>query len=70
MQEIYTYRLEVGGQIEQEELNKTSPLEVTVERAEKTTTLFSIHTDQSGLVGLIRHLHGQGYVLLTVSRNR
>ena len=31
-------------------------------------TLFTVRTDQSGLVGLLRHLHGPGFMLLCVSR--
>jgi hypothetical protein len=33
-----------------------------------TTTLSGIVTDQAGLLGLIRHLHGLGIVLLSVER--
>jgi len=32
------------------------------------TTLSGINADQAGLVGIIRHLHGLGIVLLTVER--
>lgn len=32
------------------------------------TTLSGIVTDQAGLVGLLRHLHGLGVVLLSVER--
>ncbi len=32
------------------------------------TTLSGIVTDQAGIVGLIRHLHGLGIVLLSVER--
>ncbi len=32
------------------------------------TTLAGIVTDQAGIVGLIRHLHGLGVVLLSVER--
>jgi hypothetical protein len=32
--------------------------------------LCTVCTDQSGLVGVIRHLHRQGFVLLSVTRKR
>ena len=41
---------------------------MTVVRAASEATLLSIGTDQSGLIGLIRHLHGLGFVLLSVNR--
>ena len=36
--------------------------------AERDTAVshFSVHTDQSGLIGLMRHLHGRGFVFLSV----
>ena len=37
-------------------------------REEVVTTLSGIITDQAGLVGLIRHLHGLGLALLSVER--
>ena len=68
MQEIYTYHIEVQGQVNEDEFNVTSPLRVTVRRANTASTLLTLHADQSGLVGLIRHLHHQGFVLLSLSR--
>ncbi|MBN1315964.1 MAG: hypothetical protein JXA42_10865 [Anaerolineales bacterium] len=70
MQQICTYHIEVRGQVEENGLNKMSPLEMKVVRADAAATLFQIRTDQSGLVGLIRHLHGRGFVLLSVIRKR
>ena len=49
--------------------NATSPLQMTVVRVDMAATLFTICADQSGLIGLIRHLHGQGFVLLSVYRD-
>ena len=48
-------------------IDATSSLEMTVERADADATLFTVRTDQSGLVGLLRHLHGLGFVLLSVN---
>jgi hypothetical protein len=66
MQELNTYRIEIQGQIEEKNFNATSPYRITKVRANPDVTLFTICTDQSGLVGLIRHLHQQGYVLLSI----
>ena len=68
MQETYIYHIEVQGQVEENDFNTTSPLRVTIARADIESTLFTLHADQSGLVGLIRHLHHQGFVLLSLAR--
>jgi hypothetical protein len=56
--------------MDENDLNAMSPLEMTVIRGDTAATLFTICADQSGLVGLIRHLHGRGFVLLSVTRER
>jgi hypothetical protein len=43
---------------------------MTVVRMDTAATLFTIYSDQSGLVGLIRHLHERGYVFLSIGRER
>jgi len=68
MQEIYAYHIEVQGQVDEKEFNATSPLQVTVEHTEAVNTLLTFSTDQSGLIGLARHLHHQGFVILCLSR--
>jgi hypothetical protein len=70
MQDIRTYRIEVRGQVDENDLNSMSPFKTTVIRVDRTATLFTIRTDQSGLIGTIRHLHGQGFVLLSVTCER
>lgn len=62
----HTYLIRIGGQASAEELNATSPLRVTVAGSEPAATLLSVSADQSGLIGLLRHLHGLGFVLLSV----
>ena len=69
MQEIYRYQIEVQGQVDESDFNATSPLQVKAEMMEDTTTLLALQADQSGLVGMIRHLHHQGFMLLSVSRD-
>ena len=70
MQEICTYQIEVQGQLDENDLNTMSPLEMTMVQMDTAATLFTICADQSGLVGLIRHLHGRGFVLLSIYRER
>mgnify|MGYP001051779136 CR=1 FL=1 len=70
MHDICTYHIEVRGQVNENTLNAGSPLEMTVVRRDTATTLFTIRADQSGLIGLMRHLHGHGFVLLSVTRER
>jgi len=68
MQETYTYHIEVQGEVDESDFNKSSPLRVSIARADVETTLLTLHADQSGLVGLIRHLHHQGIAILSLSR--
>ena len=68
MQEAYSYNIQVQGQMDEKDFNGTSPLRVIVKRTDSAATLFTLHADQSGLVGLIRHLHHQGFVILSMSR--
>jgi hypothetical protein len=70
MHDIYTYHIEVLGQVDENDLNASSPLQTTVVRVDPTATQFTICADQSGLIGLIRHLHGRGFVLLSVTCER
>jgi hypothetical protein len=70
MHDTCTYQIEVRGQVDEDAFNATSPLQMTVVRLEPDATLFTICADQSGLIGLIRHLHRQGFVLLSVYRER
>lgn len=70
MDDICIYHIKVGDKVDEDAFNAASPLQMTVVKADSDATLFTICSDQSGLVGLIRHLHRQGFVLLSVSRER
>ena len=70
MYDVCTYRIEVQGQVDENAFNATSPLRIKVLRADASVTLFTTRTDQSGLIGLIRHLHQRGFVFLSVTRER
>jgi hypothetical protein len=65
---IDTYHLQLEGPVAEAEINATSPLHLTLERIEATAALFSVCTDQSGLIGLLRHLHARGLVILSINR--
>jgi hypothetical protein len=66
MKELDTYHIEIRGQIDAAEANSRSPLHVTVEQTGPTATRLAVYTDQSGLIGLLRHLHARGFVLISV----
>ena len=68
MDEHCTYRIEVRGRMDGEDLNARSPVAITLLRSGPTSMLFNVHTDQSGLIGLVQHLHRLGLALLAVSR--
>ena len=74
MHEPCTYQIEVRGQVDEEDLNTMSPLQIAMVGAEAgdrdphAATLFTIHADQSGLIGLMRHLHARGFLFLSVKR--
>jgi hypothetical protein len=70
MNDVCTYLIQLCGQVNESDLNAMSPIQMTVVRVDTVATLFTICTDQSGLIGLLRHLHGQGFVLLSVYRER
>ncbi len=76
MHEPCIYRIKVRGQVAESDLNAMSPWQVTMaqggadEEHPYAATLFTIHADQSGLIGLMRHLHGRGLVLLSLTRER
>ncbi len=62
------YHLQLRDRVDEREINALSPLQMTVERVEAGATWISVRTDQSGLMGLLRHLHARGVVLLSVQR--
>ena len=70
MNDICTYLIQLRGQVNESDLNAMSPIQMTVVRVDTAATLFTVCTDQSGLIGLLRHLHGRGFVLLSVHCER
>jgi len=70
MDETCTYQIKVRNGLDDSAFNATSPVQVTLARVDAGATYLTLRADQSGLIGLLRHLHQQGYVLLSVSRER
>lgn len=70
MQEISNYRIEVKNKLDENAFNATSPLQVMVAQVDPSATAFTTSTDQAGLIGLIRHLHQQGFVILSLFREK
>lgn len=61
------YRIEVQGHINLDWLqNFDSSAEIIVDETKQMTkfTVLDVHTDQSGIVGLVRRLHGLGITFL------
>lgn len=70
MYDFYVYQIEIEGQVDEKAFNTTSPLQMSVIQVDEDSTIFTVHTDQSGLIGLMRHLHGRGFVFLSLRRER
>lgn len=68
MQEICHYEIEVQDTVEDEAFNAASPLQIRVIETKAGITRFKVFTDQSGLIGLIRYLHGQSFVIKSIYR--
>jgi hypothetical protein len=80
MNDVCTYHIQLRGHVDEGDINATSPLQMMVVQVEAdkehpvdkgypyTATLITICADQAGLIGLLRHLHGLGFVFLSVSR--
>lgn len=62
--DVRTYQILIHGQVEEADIRPTSPLQFMVERGGETGTAIKVRTDQSGIIGLIRHLHGLGLVII------
>ncbi len=67
MKDVRRYLILLNGRVDESEINPLSPVMVTAENAEQAATLLAACCDQSGLIGLLRHLHGLGLELLSVT---
>ena len=70
MKDMQTYIILLRGRIDPEELGETSPLRVKVECLDTQNTRLEVRTDQSGIIGLLRYLHGRGLVILSANRKQ
>ncbi len=68
MDDICFYTVQLRGLVSDGELNALGPLQVKAVQAGLQCTLLTFSADQSGLVGLISYLHGQGYIILGLKR--
>jgi hypothetical protein len=68
MKECNPYHLHIRGRIDGDDLNRTSPVELTAGEMTGPVTRLEVTTDQSGLIGLLRHLHQRGFVILALER--
>jgi len=66
MDELCTYQIEIRGRADENDLNAISPFQMTVVRVDAESTLLTVSTDQSGLIGVLRHLHSRGLALRSV----
>jgi len=64
-----TYFIHLRGQVAADEINTRSPLLLTQIGTDPASTCLTATTDQAGLIGLLRHLHGAGFVILSVNRS-
>ena len=63
------YRIEVRGRVDVEWLQSfDGSAEISVDEAGQMEdiTVLNVHTDQSGIVGLVRRLHGLGMTIQQV----
>jgi len=68
MNDLCTYTIQLHGQVSENEINALAPLQMAVEKSAPGATWFTLRTDQSGLIGLMRLLHGLGFVFLSMTR--
>ena len=67
MPDQHTYLIQLRRSVDVDELNARTPLQIAEVRAEATTTRVTASTDQAGLIGLLRHLHGLGFQFLSIT---
>ncbi|MCE1252850.1 MAG: hypothetical protein LWX83_04785 [Anaerolineae bacterium] len=68
MDDNNTYIIQIAGRITPDDIEAFSPSAFTMEQSEAGLTELTIYSDQAGLIGFIRHLHGLGLILLSIKR--
>lgn len=62
------YQIRLRGQLDDEFVASFCPAGTTLTHGENVTLLSNIETDQSGIMGLVRHLHNLGCTILGLER--
>jgi hypothetical protein len=68
MKDECRYIIRLRGQVKEDEINTSSPIHIQVKQTVSNETEFTLFTDQSGLLGLLRYLHGLGLTFLSIDR--
>lgn len=68
MKDNCTFLLKLRGQVNDDDVNNMSPILMKAVNIDAEGTLYSLRTDQSGLVGLMSYLHGLGFTFLSLTR--
>ena len=63
-----TYRLRIRGELDKDFVSSFCPKGTTMVHTGGVTVLDEIDTDQSGIIGLVRHVHNLGCVILGLER--
>lgn len=66
--DVQVYQLRLREPLEERFLASYCPPGTTLVQEGDTTLLSNIETDQSGIMGLIRHLHNLGCTILELQR--
>lgn len=65
--DLRCYQLKITGQLDDDFVASFCPPETIIQRESDTSLLSNISTDQSGILGLIRHLHNLGFAILSMT---
>ncbi len=60
------YEITIRGQVRAGDVNTGSPVQMDILDGGADRTRIAVQSDQAGMIGAIRHLHGLGMVLLSV----
>jgi hypothetical protein len=66
MDAVRDYHICLAGDLGDDGRMADGPLQTAVLRVDERATVIAVRADQSGLIGMLRHLHGRGLVILSV----
>ena len=66
MDAVRDYEIFLAGELEDAGRLADGPVQTAVLRADEHITVIAVRADQSGLIGMLRHLHGRGLVIRSV----